>query len=935
MQHIKAQTIFKLALFLFVGFCLTACDFFVSTEQRYEKAQSLFAEQNYQTAAIELKKILQKQPDNHNARVLLGKTQLWLGQAKAAEQHFEKALKGGISKEVLAIPLAKAYLANGKFIPLLDSLPVEILKDSADRAMLLSLRGKALFGLEEYQDARTEFNRALALVNGHHESRLGLARVALAKGSKKEAGSLINAVLADAPDHNEALLMKAQFKMLSGDYEQAEAAFAQLLKNDSRKFLPTEEFLVRAGLAESQYRQGKLEQMRESVEQLVVKYPRHPTPKYMQALVSYASGEYSETVNHLQILQNIAPNYPAVDFLMGASSYALDNLEQANLYLSRAVQAEPSNKQAQKLLAITFMRLNQPDKATGLLQSMLQQGDTGTDGELLFMLGKASMQAGETDLGLSYIEQGVRQGKSEVAARLELAAAYIASGKLDMGIGVLEQLPESKEHDYRKDMLLVLAAMKRKDLTDALTLTEKLLKKYPDNFAMLSLAGSVSMLAGQLAEAQKYYQAALKLDPQNTGAMINLGRLKLLQRNLPAASEQFQQVLKLQPENQTALLMLAAIAMDTNRPKDAERQFRQAVEVNANAVQPWVSLIKFYLSQRQYPQAENAAAEALQKFPQNEILLSGMSAALSGQGKSSQVEALLEDAIKGSEKPSALLYLNLAKIKSSKGDLNSAQSLLSKALELAPNSVAVLAGLAGVEAGLGRYTRALQLVGEAQRKEPDSIRLLELEGDILVEQKNYADAEKMYRRIFSSKASGGILIKIARVQQAAGKALPEAELLRWLDSNPQDMQIRLFLAQNYQKTGRKASAIVQYEAIVAMQPENAMALNNLAWLYHLEDNAKAVETAKEAYRLRPDQGAIVDTLGWILVERGQHGRGVELLREAVKKAPDIPAIQYHLAVGLYKQGDRAEARSLLGRLLADKGVFQERNAAEALYAKLR
>jgi predicted Zn-dependent protease len=94
-------------------------------------------------------------------------------------------------------------------------------------------------------------------------------------------------------------------------------------------------------------------------------------------------------------------------------------------------------------------------------------------------------------------------------------------------------------------------------------------------------------------------------------------------------------------------------------------------------------------------------------------------------------------------------------------------------------------------------------------------------------------------------------------------------------------------------------------------------LNNLAWAYQQTKDARALETAERAYKLKPDNAQIGDTLGWMLVEQGDSKRGIDLLEKAATAAPGNPEYRYHLAQALAKSGDRAKARRELEKLPAD------------------
>ena len=112
------------------------------------------------------------------------------------------------------------------------------------------------------------------------------------------------------------------------------------------------------------------------------------------------------------------------------------------------------------------------------------------------------------------------------------------------------------------------------------------------------------------------------------------------------------------------------------------------------------------------------------------------------------------------------------------------------------------------------------------------------------------------------------------------------------------------------------------------------ALNDLAWAYQQEKDARAQATAEQALKLAPANPVVLDTLGWIVLQQGDVNRGTALLRQAAGLAPDVPDIQYHLGVALLKSGDRGGARRQLEQLLAANKAFPQRAEAQALLSKL-
>ena len=141
----------------------------------------------------------------------------------------------------------------------------------------------------------------------------------------------------------------------------------------------------------------------------------------------------------------------------------------------------------------------------------------------------------------------------------------------------------------------------------------------------------------------------------------------------------------------------------------------------------------------------------------------------------------------------------------------------------------------------------------------------------------------------------------------------------WLAQHPQDGAVRLGLASSLQASGARDAAVKEYELLVTQQPKNAVALNNLAWLYFESKDSRAADLAQRALAEAPENPAILDTVGWIRVQQGQVEQGVQLLRQAAEKAPREAEIRYHLGAALARSGDMARARQELEAAIAGAG----------------
>ena len=122
--------------------------------------------------------------------------------------------------------------------------------------------------------------------------------------------------------------------------------------------------------------------------------------------------------------------------------------------------------------------------------------------------------------------------------------------------------------------------------------------------------------------------------------------------------------------------------------------------------------------------------------------------------------------------------------------------------------------------------------------------------------------------------------------------------------------------------------------MIEIEPDNAIALNDLAWALTELGDAKAIEIAEKAYRQAPYSADVMDTLGWALVKTGDVKRGADLIQSAANLAPANNDIRMHLATAKIKLGDKAGARRELEPLTKLDPNSPHRIEAEKLLSGL-
>lgn len=210
-----------------------------------------------------------------------------------------------------------------------------------------------------------------------------------------------------------------------------------------------------------------------------------------------------------------------------------------------------------------------------------------------------------------------------------------------------------------------------------------------------------------------------------------------------------------------------------------------------------------------------------------------------------------------------------------------------------------------------------------------------LEAELLAAQEQFERAAQAYGKALSLAGDERqLVLRAYRVRNLGGLDAAEKPLLEYLDRNPQDAGLRVVMAQHYQTQGNREQAIAEYHAVLEQHPDNVIALNNLAWEYFVNGDARAEDLARRAFEQSPDNGSVADTLGWIQVKQGELEEGVSVLRKAVELTGGNPEVRYHLAVGLASAGQTDEANRILEEVLAAEDSFASRAEAERLRDEL-
>jgi putative PEP-CTERM system TPR-repeat lipoprotein len=382
------------------------------------------------------------------------------------------------------------------------------------------------------------------------------------------------------------------------------------------------------------------------------------------------------------------------------------------------------------------------------------------------------------------------------------------------------------------------------------------------------------------------------------------------------------------------MMALAKMADAAQNDKEMVSWLEQAAKANPGAVPPRLLLVRYHLAKKEPKKALALANEMANANPDSLEALEVLGAAQLATGdQANAIATLVKATQKAPQSPDVFFRLGQVQLVAKR--LDDARNSFEKALSFNTGHRQALDTLIYMDLSDKKPNAALSRVSQIQVKFPNSPVGYEREGALQMSQREYVQAAKAYEQAITRGADSGSAIMLHRaLVAAADKQAAEKKLAAWMKAHPKDVAVRAYAAEFRMLTGQNVAAIALYEELLRQVPQSPGMFNNLAVLYQREKDKRALTTAEQAYKLTPEHPVILDTLGWILVEQGQMGRGVELLRKAVEKAPKADSVRYHYAVALARTGKQPQAKQELDALIKSKRAFPELEDAKALLAKL-
>jgi putative PEP-CTERM system TPR-repeat lipoprotein len=897
---------------------LAACGQRSSPQALLAEAQQYHVKGDHKAAIIQLKNALQQNDAFVPARTALADIYNSAGDNVSAEKEIRKALSLGLAREEAQPILATALLKQGKFQPLLDETT------GAKAPAVLSLRGAAFLSLGKRDEAKQAFEQALAKEPRQAAALVGMARLALLEQATEKAQALAEQAVAAHPNDGEALVFQGDLARFLHQPEVARAAYDKALALDRNNLGA----LIRKAhlLIESK----NFEEGRSVLDTARQINANSWELTYARALLSFSDHKSAAARDDLQALLRVTPdNLPAL-LLAGAVESALGNLAQAEQDLRKYLESDRRNLYARKLMAAAVLGQSRPREALEWLEPYLKGNQ---DGAMLTLAGRAYMAAGDYAKAGAIFTQASQLDPKQAVPRASLGVSQLAMGKDEQALAELQAAAELETGGTDVKQLLATVQLQLKQYERALQTVSALEKLTPDNPALQSLKGDAYLGRKDLVQARASFDKALRLKPNYFPALASLVQLDLHAKQPEAAQRRLTAFLAVNPKSVEALTMQSDVARGRGNMAEATEWLQKAVAADPAAAAPAVRLARQYLATnqaqaaltllRKAQTAHAADAEVLSTLGQVQVSLGDNAGAIETYSKLLNVASSKAD-----------VYVRLASAYMAQQNINAAEDMLHRALSVQADYGPAQLAMAALYMRRNKPEAALVIARKLQQGKESAAAGYSMEGDIVMASKP-AQALHAYEQAFALNKTAELLIRQHTLLLQTGKEKEaEARMKQWRQAHPNDLETNKYLAELLLQRRDFAAAATALEALQVQAPQDVVVRNNLAWAYHQLKDARAVAAAEKALELGADNAAVLDTVGWIMVEQGKAVRGVQLLQKAVEKFPEESDFRYHLAYGLNVTGDKALARKQVTLALAGDKKFASMNDARALLKQL-
>jgi tetratricopeptide (TPR) repeat protein len=504
---------------------------------------------------------------------------------------------------------------------------------------------------------------------------------------------------------------------------------------------------------------------------------------------------------------------------------------------------------------------------------------------------------------------------------------------------------------------------------------EKMIARPQDFPTAYALVGDFYRRLREFDAATRYYQKGIQADSKQAPALrLRIAETLVAQDRRGEAMQALEEILKNDPRDDNAKAMRASLMIDTAHPDQvrtaitelqalvsrmprnavlrfnlaralaakgdfiqAQTQLQEAVKINPSFIPAKLALARISLSRPDFGAALQATQDILELDPRNTGARLIRAEAHIGTRDFGRAREQIMEALK-QDPGSAEAVLHLAILDLNERRYKEAEEVLGKLYRSRPGDLRAVMALSEVYALQSQFDKGIELLSAELAKHPERVDLRIGVANLQVRTGQYDAAVAHYQKLLESNPkSTQLLISIGETYRRKGDIASAVTYFRkGKELSPNDPTPYVPLAVSLDSLGKKTEARGIYEQILKLQPDNPIALNNLAYMIAETggDLDRALGMAQRAKQKLPQDLNVADTLGWIYIKKNLSDNAIEIFRDLVTKQPRNSTYRFHLAMALFQKGDKPQARKEAQSALQSKPSPEEAAQIKEFLARL-
>ncbi len=579
MKIFQINRLIKLTLACLVTLMfLSGCGGAEKREQKYlKRAQDFFAQENLEKAQVETKNVLQINPKNAEARLLMGKISEKEGQIKRAFANYNAAIEEDPNLTEAHVSIAKIYMRAKQEANAMKHIQTALSLDPkhlSARAMEAALEASA----ENYDVAKGLAEKIIEEHPGDPETVAVLAAIYYKNESPEAALTQLNQGLEIEPSSTKLRLLKIRILSSLNRSEETEEIYESLISDKP------EQLNFYYMLAANYERNDKLEKAEETLRRAVEANPSEKDTVFK--LVEFTSRK------------------------MGT--------DKTEATLKEFIKKKPTIYEFKETLAQLYLALDRQDEAEAILKQVITDDDKSSDSlRARNDLAKIRLAEQKIPEAQKYIDEifTIEPNNSEALilnARIKLSKNNITDGIADLraalkldsqSIEALKLLAQAHERNNAPDLAL-------DNYARVVQIDEN------DTTALLGLA-RLYLAKNNIDKADQVLRHTISVDPLNSDAVNLLTRILVEKEEWETALNITQNLIDSNDKElkAKALILQAGIYRRQNLWEKATPKYEEALEIAPTAFEPLAGVLDGYLIRKDYDGAVKLIEEHSKEYP--------------------------------------------------------------------------------------------------------------------------------------------------------------------------------------------------------------------------------------------------------------------------------------------------------------------------------